>query len=142
MAASSSNSGSAPSTGFLSSFFGQKPANDGPNSSVLAEWNKYSNDSAGASPPDVAGHHKLKQLASERAHAGPSGTGKVLGQMEEGRQNVGNFLSSSYAKVSAGAQGVGASVNVGMQQCGPTSVHGLVHYLQSPQFLLLMYQMS
>lgn len=37
----------ASGSGFFSNLFGQRPNNDGPDASVLAEWNKYSGDSAG-----------------------------------------------------------------------------------------------
>ena len=36
------------SSNFFSNIFGQRPASDEPSASVLAEWNKYSGDTAGA----------------------------------------------------------------------------------------------
>ncbi|KAK9835954.1 hypothetical protein WJX81_001131 [Elliptochloris bilobata] len=81
---------------FWSNLFGQATSDNEPSASVLAEWNKYSTDTAGPSSA---------RTQSDR----------LLGKMEEGGTHVQNFVSSSYTRLQTGAQGMGSSLGTTIQ---------------------------
>ena len=117
------------STAFFSNLFGQRPGNDEPSASVLAEWNKYSNDSAGtpALPTHVlpAMHvgapcrcmaWMLRQAPPTHPCAGPSASDTLVSKMEEGSASAQNFIATSFSRLSTGVQGVGQTVGSGIQK--------------------------
>lgn len=116
------------SSSFFSNIFGQRPASDEPSASVLAEWNKYSGDTAGALMPlpdsmSCSCSHVHKALPSHSrpgadlcpAPAAPSASDRLASRMEEGGATVQTFMAGALARLSTGVQGVGQTVGAGVQ---------------------------
>ena len=96
-------------TAFFSNLFGQRPGSDEPSASVLAEWNKYSSDSAGelaapmhappcdasGGPPHMHASWALSPASWDRC-AGPSASDTLVSKMEEGSASAQSFLATSF----------------------------------------------
>ena len=116
------------SNSFFSNIFGQQSGPDEPSASVLAEWNKYSGDTAGAPSLFSAPAHITAwttqclpylrgALISNRTslHVDPTASDRLASRMEEGGASVQTFMTGALARLSTGVQGVGQTVGAGVQ---------------------------
>ena len=116
------------SSSFFSNIFGQRPGPDEPSASVLAEWNKYSGDTAGA----LSETTRLNTLEAaptctrsctrsdthqtcSLVHAAPSTSDRLASRMEEGGATVQTIMTGALARLSIGVQGVRQTVGAGVQ---------------------------